>query len=66
MSEFRENLKIKTFIIEIVLKCVENVWETLLNLIFKDDANIECKIDVHQSCRARNGLSGLWIAILNP
>ena len=56
LSKFRENLKIKTFTIENVLKCMENVWEHFLNLIFQYFANIVCKIDIQQNCRALGGL----------
>ena len=34
-------------------QCIKNVWDILLNLIFKDDAIIKCKFDVHHNFIAR-------------
>ena len=56
MSKFREKLKIKTFTIETLLKCMESVWQKILNYIFQTDATIESKADVHWKFRAQRSL----------
>ena len=66
MSKFRAKLKIKPFTIKNVLKCMENLLENFLYLIFQTDVTIGCKFDVHQSCRAPRGLSYRWRPFLNP
>ena len=45
---------------------MENVWKKFLNLIFHTDVTIECKVDVHQSCRAQCDLSYHDNKYLNP
>ena len=56
MCKLRQKLKIKTFTIENVLKCMESVWQKILNYIFQTDATIESKADVHWKFRAQRSL----------
>ena len=66
LSKFRKKLKIKTFTILNVLKCMENVLDKLLNLIYQTDVTVGFLFDVRTSCRAPKGLSYHWTPILNP
>ena len=44
---------------------MENVWETMFNLIFQNDPVIGFKFNVRQSCRAQRALSFIWRAFSN-
>ena len=39
---------------------MENKWEIAFNWIFQNDAIIEFKFDIHQSCQAWQDLSFTW------
>ena len=45
---------------------MENVLTKFSYLIFQTDANIGCKCDVQQYCRAQRALSYRWGTFLNP